>query len=288
MLDADGDPTNAGTADTEVSIDYAAYGDCTNEVTAVGTGTGYLTLTGDETNGNVLLIQAKDSDGSPTAKNTVLVVYPRVLPVLASGTAQAGGNTSITLAADASAIENHFAGALVKTTGGTGGAGGSGSANNQVRRITAYNATTKVCTVTPAWETNPSSDTTYEILWYETAYNAVLAGVDTATELAAEFDVVTIEGKFYRSATKDQYVLIPCLNGIPIAQASISTPLISVLLKDDTVVVNAQTPVVFGTKAWVHEETSTRLSAGQVAEVAFTFTYGGAEYTRYCSVGRNA
>src|SRR5574343_331826 len=116
----------------------------------------------------------------------------------------------------------------------------------------------------------------------------IALNVATPADLVTEFSVYTVSGKFFRSATKDQYILIPCLNGIAIAQASISTPLVSVLLKDDTVVVNAQTPVVFGTKAWVHEERSEERRVGQVAEVAFTFTYDGAEYTRYCSVGRNA
>ena len=51
----------------------------------------------------------------------------------------------------------------MKTTGGTGG-GGTDGANNQARRITAYNMSTKVATVTPNWETTPDSTTTYDVL----------------------------------------------------------------------------------------------------------------------------
>lgn len=162
-LDADGDPTDPTTPDTEVSIDGAAFADCAEEVTTItgSNGAGYITLSGAETNGSLIFVAAKVASGP---KPTLATLVPRVLPVAASGTAQAGGATSITLAAGSNALHSTaFRGMFIKTTGGTGG-GGTGGANNQVRRITDYNVGTLVATVSPAWETNPSSDTTYEIL----------------------------------------------------------------------------------------------------------------------------
>lgn len=162
-LDADGDPTDPTTPDTEVSIDGAAFADCAEEVTTItgSNGAGYITLSGAETNGSLVFVCAKAASGP---KATLATLVPRVMPAIHSGTAQAGGATSITLQNTANAITGSaYSGLIVKTTGGTGG-GGTGGANNQARVITDYNASTFVATVAPAWETNPSSDTTYEIL----------------------------------------------------------------------------------------------------------------------------
>lgn len=73
-----------------------------------------------------------------------------------SNTAQAGGASTITLDASASATTDFYVGLVVLTTGGTGA--------GQSRTITAYNGTTKVATVDSAWATNPSSDTTFSLL----------------------------------------------------------------------------------------------------------------------------
>lgn len=163
-LDADGDPTDPTTPDTERSIDGAAFADCTEEVSTISgsNGVGYVTLTGDEMNGSMVAVAAKVASGP---KATLATLYPRVLPPLKdhpSGTAQAGAAGTITLASTAPTFD--LAGCIVKTTGGTGGGGGSGSQGNQARVITAYNGSTKVATVEPNWETTPDNTTTYAIL----------------------------------------------------------------------------------------------------------------------------
>lgn len=167
-LDADGDPTDPTTPDTEVSKDGGAFADCSEEVTTISgsNGMGYLTLTGDETNCSLLALCAKVASGP---KATLLACAPRVLPTLRSGTAQAGAAGTITLDASASAIDNYYVGCILQTTGGTGGGGGSGSANNQARVITAYNGSTKVASVSPNWETNPDNTTTFAVLAAENA-----------------------------------------------------------------------------------------------------------------------
>jgi hypothetical protein len=168
-LDADGDPTDPTTPDTEVSKDNGAFADTTEEVSiASGSrGAGMHTLTGAETDCSLLVVWFGAASGP---KATVMTLYPRVLPVLESGTAQAGAAGTITLAAGAAAYD--LTGCIVRTTGGTGG-GGTGGANNQARVILAYNPSTKVASVAP-WETNPSSDTTYEIHLTEMAVNALV------------------------------------------------------------------------------------------------------------------
>lgn len=159
-LASDGTPTDPTTPDTEVSLDAGAFADCAEEVTTVtgSNGMGYLTLTGAETNASLVAVAAKVASGP---KTTLATLYPRTLAVVENGTAQAGAGGSITLAAGAAAF--NLTGCFVRTTGGTGG-GGTGGANNQARKITAYNTSTKVATISPNWETNPASDTTYEIL----------------------------------------------------------------------------------------------------------------------------
>lgn len=72
-----------------------------------------------------------------------------------SNTAQAGAATSITLDASASATDNFYNGQRVYLTGGTGA--------GQDRLVTAYNGTTKVATVHPAWATNPDATSTFAI-----------------------------------------------------------------------------------------------------------------------------
>jgi hypothetical protein len=75
------------------------------------------------------------------------------------GTAQAGGNTSITLAATTDNVDDALIGFPIFTISGTG--------SLQTRSITDWDNTTKVATVDTAWSTNPSSDTTYLVANYK-------------------------------------------------------------------------------------------------------------------------
>lgn len=72
---------------------------------------------------------------------------------LATGTAQAGGATSITLAAGEPATANFYADQAVMIVAGTGA--------KQVRHVTAYDGTTKVATVGSAWAVNPDNTSVY-------------------------------------------------------------------------------------------------------------------------------
>lgn len=168
FLDADGDPTDPTTPDTEVSVDGGAFADATEEITTItgSNGMGYITITGDTMNSSMVAIAAKVASGP---KATLVTLYPRVLPALRTGTAQAGAAGTITLDSGASVIDDFYVGCIVKTTGGTGGGGGSGSLGNQARVITDYVGSTKVATVEPNWETTPDNTTTFAVLYTEMA-----------------------------------------------------------------------------------------------------------------------
>lgn len=188
-LDADGDPTDPTTPDTEVSQDGGAFADAAEEMTTISgsNGMGFVTLSGAEMNNSAVGVACKAASGP---KNTLAALYPRDLPILAAGTASAGASGSITLA---SSITYDITGCFIRTTGGTGG-GGTGGANNQARRITAYNTSTQVATVLPAWETTPDVTTTYDVLCPEGVTPGMLKALNP-TSPGRTFDVaITGEG----------------------------------------------------------------------------------------------
>jgi len=75
----------------------------------------------------------------------------RIWQGIRAASAQAATATTITLDAAANSVDDFYKGALIVTK--QSGATGSG----QARLITAYNGTTKVATITPAWVTTPAS-----------------------------------------------------------------------------------------------------------------------------------
>lgn len=75
--------------------------------------------------------------------------------VTRGGTAQAGGASTITLDAGASATDHLYEGMLVSITGGTGAP--------QTRMITGYVGSTKVATVDRNWTTNPDATSVFEL-----------------------------------------------------------------------------------------------------------------------------
>ncbi len=73
-----------------------------------------------------------------------------------TGSLQAATTTSVTLKAAASATDGIFVGLCVTMT--------SGAQSGKARKITAYNGTTKVATVFPAWETAPLATDNYKVV----------------------------------------------------------------------------------------------------------------------------
>jgi hypothetical protein len=89
-----------------------------------------------------------------------------------AGTAVAGGASTITLAAGASAVDNAYRPLRIRTTGGTG--------NGQVRIITGYVGATKIATVTPAWTTPPDATTNYSID-AQAIYSPISSAIESVT-----------------------------------------------------------------------------------------------------------
>lgn len=98
-----------------------------------------------------------------------------------TGTSQAIGANSITLAAGASSTDNLYRGMPIDGT--------SGSCNGQRRWISAYNGTTKVATITPAWGGAQSGTPTYSIP-KNALYTPITQGQKTATCYAYQHDSV--------------------------------------------------------------------------------------------------
>lgn len=177
FLDVNGDPTDPTAQDSEVSQDNGAFANAAEgsaTLASGGRGMGMLTLSGAETNNSAVGVWF----GCSTAKPTLQTLYPRVLPLLSTGTASAGAAGSITLG---TILTYDISGCIVKTTGGTGG-GGTGGANNQARVVTAYDTATGAATVVPNWETTPDATTTYQVLGTEMMVTSATGIVATQSE----------------------------------------------------------------------------------------------------------
>lgn len=126
-------------------------------------------------------------------------VSPCTAGIENSGTATAGGATSITLAAGASAADDAYNTMTARITGGTG--------SGQERIVSDYVGATKVATVSVAWTTIPDATSTYTIIDRPNAcYNTFRTCQDTANYAKA--------AKTYRF----------CGRGAPIAAGELLRP----------------------------------------------------------------
>lgn len=156
LLDADGDPVTGATCDSEVSLNGDTGADCTNEgveityTTATNKGMYYLLLTAAEMTADIVSVTVY----SATSKATCIVLYPRKLPSLATGTSQGGAAGYITLAAGTVLFDGQFNGCLcVATIDG----------NIEARILQVCTQSNQQCTVTPSWNVAPDADDTYTI-----------------------------------------------------------------------------------------------------------------------------
>ena len=180
ILDEDGDPVTGLTPDTEISkngdtaVDTATEAEEIPFTTATNKGMYQLQLSAAEMTCDVAAITVYT--GVTTAQATCIVLYPKKLPPVASGTATAGAAGTITLQAGSVPVDDYFNGCVIFIASGTG--------LNQCRMITDYVDSTRVASVTPNFATNPSSDSVYTIYLTDIAVNALLANL-SAIALAA-------------------------------------------------------------------------------------------------------
>lgn len=150
FYDSDGAPIAAASPDSEISTDdeeSPVAADCSNEMVQLGSSTkNYLDLTATETECRSFTLTLQ----STGALTDTLQFSTVKLPVIASGTAQAGAAGTITLAADADDRDDFYNGGYIVADG-------------QARLITDYDGSTKVATVEDNWGTTPDSSTAYEI-----------------------------------------------------------------------------------------------------------------------------
>jgi hypothetical protein len=158
LLDEDGDPTTGLTCDSEVSINGETGADCTNEATeiafttATNKGMYYLTLTAAEMTGDIITVTIYS--GATTTQATCIVLYPRKLVTLATGTSQGGAAGYITLAAGAVVFNGRYDGCLCVATIDSA---------VEARVLQVCTSSNDQCTVTPGWNVAPDADDTYII-----------------------------------------------------------------------------------------------------------------------------
>lgn len=104
-----------------------------------------------------------------------------------NGTAQAGSGTSITLAVGASSTNDYYNNLYIITTGGTG--------SGQTRRVSDYNGTTKVATITAAWTTPLDATTTYRFAFSDIRPAAALTN-QTTINLSLGVDGAPMAGNY--------------------------------------------------------------------------------------------
>src|SRR4030067_1061840 len=98
VFDADGDlVTGMTTPDSEVSLNGDTFADCTNEAVEIATSSGmyYLLLTAAELTADVVSIIVKSATSG--MKTTPIVLYPRKLVTIRSGTSAGGGGGGVHL-----------------------------------------------------------------------------------------------------------------------------------------------------------------------------------------------
>lgn len=194
ILDADGDLVTAAAAlDSELSQDQGTFVDAANEATEIATSSGmyYLDLIATELDTKSTAIIVKTT--TTGAKTTPIVLYPKRLPVVRTGTAQAGAASTVTLDAGASALDDYYKGCYINITNDL-----PANVLGQARRITGYVGSTKVATIEGTWGTNPSVASTFEILAPGDTVNlAAWAGSAVSDPTAAglpEVDVLRFGG----------------------------------------------------------------------------------------------
>lgn len=101
-----------------------------------------------------------------------------------TGTAQAGGNTTITLDSGASATNNFYQNQVVRILSGTGA--------GQTNTISSYVGSTKVATCIATWATNPDNTSVFAIYSSQGPISATVSGNVTVGGYAAGQDPFTL------------------------------------------------------------------------------------------------
>lgn len=275
----------------------------------------FITLTGAETNCTMLKFRASGST-TPTSSTTGAPVILRAnvwdLPILVSGTVPTGASVSSTTITLASSVTFDVTGCFIRTTGGTGG-GGTGGANNQARMIVAYNKSTQLATVSPAFEVTPSStnpnETTYDILLSPLSNNSPLGRflrptvdertVDVTATGAVGVDWGNVENQgsavaltdttlkpiylaklgFEQNAGTDKYRVKWYKDGIVI-DSGVTLPTIQVVKEDGTNLIASTAMTDAGSNDFKYSEATNVVANGVTVRVRVTASIDSATRTQ--------
>lgn len=190
IRDADGDPVSPSSPDSEISKNGDTAVDVNpGEAAEISGLTGFctLSLSATEMTADVVAIEVNSTGG----KTPGIVLYPRKLVTIRSGTSASGGasTSTIVLDASASAVDDYYNGMVcIATIDG----------NVEARVISDYVGSTQTCTVVPDWNVAPDNNDTFVIKLPEgvqvnqantTAWN----GAAVASPHTAGYPVVTIK-----------------------------------------------------------------------------------------------
>ena len=169
--------SNSITLDTGASATNEIYGSNLLVITA-GTGVGQARVIVEYNGTTKVAIVDRAWETNPDNTSEFQIVADAQADISHHGLAQAGGATSITLSSTASATNDVYVGSQVYLSTSTG--------SGQTRLITAYNGTTKVATVSPAWAVNPSSSSVYKVIPVgRSIVDSIADGAITAAAIAA-------------------------------------------------------------------------------------------------------
>ncbi len=313
---AQGGAANSITLDASASATDGLY-DPSIILIRSGTGAGQARMIIQYTGGTKVAIVDRTWRTNPDA-TSVYEIFPVTNSLSVNeGLAQGGAAGSITLNAQASAVDNTYNGQLVVIRGGAG--------TDQVRIITAYNGTTKVASVARNWETNPDNTSTYMVFQVAlpkldsslrtTDVNStgitniqsripaslVSGRIDSSMGAAdpnvindesVSSDMDTYHAKVWiirQSSSTDHYGVLWFKNGQPIT-SGITSPVIQVIKASDGSDLIASTSLVqiASTGLYKYDESTNRLTAGAMYFAKIDATIDGSTRTWFQQVGRDS
>lgn len=218
-LNISGIPVDPTTPDTEISKDAGSFADTVEEVTTItgSNGMGYITLTGDETDCSMAALAAKVASGP---NNTLATLYPRVLAPFVSGTILSSTTDTITLSSNAPNFD--IRGSIIQISSGNSTSTLT-KKFNQARTIINYNTGTKVATVAPGWDGNPSISWAYTILISETAPAVLMCNLTSmsgaildGTKAQFKADILAVTGVNFDTSKAQFGANIVQFTGVPV------------------------------------------------------------------------
>jgi hypothetical protein len=166
-----------------------------------GTGQGQTRVIVDYDNTSKICLLSREWRVTPDATSEYQILAADTPLVVDHGLTQASTNSTITIRAYASAINDVYKNAIITIMAGTG--------RGQSGIIMAYNGTTKVVTLCSDWETNPDTTSVYAIMPYGISSVACMS-TDALADINTQCDtaLADYDGPTRTEATSDKDAII--------------------------------------------------------------------------------